>query len=45
MKLVYRTLRKISDWTVGGFYSDVYIDGQGNVPKDGPLIMYVRPTL
>jgi glycerol-3-phosphate O-acyltransferase/dihydroxyacetone phosphate acyltransferase len=41
LKLVYRALRKISDWTVAGYYSETYIEGQENIPKDGPLIMYV----
>jgi hypothetical protein len=40
-KLVYRALRKISDWTLGGFYSEVHIEGQENVARTGPLIMYV----
>ena len=45
LKLVYRALRKISEWTVTGFYEEVYVDGGGHVPKDGPLIMYVpNPT-
>lgn len=39
LKLVYRILRKISDWTVEGYYSETYIEGQENVPGDGPLIM------
>ncbi|KAF8815561.1 hypothetical protein BYT27DRAFT_7193306 [Phlegmacium glaucopus] len=39
LKLVYRFLRKISDWTVDGFYSEVYLEGQENVPKEGPLII------
>ncbi|KAI0794988.1 hypothetical protein C8Q75DRAFT_803827 [Abortiporus biennis] len=39
LKLVYRALRKISDWTVHGFYSNVYIEGEENVPKEGPLII------
>ncbi|KAJ8501720.1 hypothetical protein ONZ45_g12051 [Pleurotus djamor] len=38
-QLVYRLLRKISDWTLAGFYSEVYISGTENVPKDGPLIL------
>ncbi|KDR79223.1 hypothetical protein GALMADRAFT_243122 [Galerina marginata CBS 339.88] len=39
LKLVYRALRKISDWTVTGYYSESYVDGQANVPKNGPLII------
>ncbi|KAG6918108.1 hypothetical protein DXG01_016562 [Tephrocybe rancida] len=39
LKLVYRVLRKISDWSIGGFYSDVYVEGQENVSEDGPLII------
>ncbi|KAK0443087.1 glycerol-3-phosphate O-acyltransferase [Desarmillaria tabescens] len=39
LKLVYRILRKLSDWTVDGFYSEVYVEGAENVPKDGPLII------
>ena len=41
LKLVYRALRKISEWTLGGFYEEVYVDGQEHVPKDGPLIVWV----
>ena len=39
LKLVYRVLRKISDWTVAGYYSETYVEGKGNVPEGGPLIM------
>ncbi|KAK0199762.1 hypothetical protein DFS33DRAFT_1233865, partial [Desarmillaria ectypa] len=39
LKLVYRILRKLSDWTIDGFYSEVYVEGAENVPKDGPLII------
>ncbi|RDB26185.1 Glycerol-3-phosphate O-acyltransferase 1 [Hypsizygus marmoreus] len=39
LKLVYRALRKISDWTLAGFFSEVYVEGQRNVGKDGPLII------
>ena len=39
-KLVYRGLRQVSDWALR-FYSDIYVDGQENVPPDGPLIMCV----
>ncbi|KAK0186468.1 acyltransferase [Armillaria mellea] len=39
LKLVYRILRQLSDWTVDGFYSEVYVEGVENVPKDGPLII------
>ncbi|KAI0717400.1 acyltransferase [Cerioporus squamosus] len=38
LKLVYRGLRQISDWALH-FYSDIYVDGQENVPPDGPLII------
>ncbi|KAF9456312.1 hypothetical protein BDZ94DRAFT_1177998 [Collybia nuda] len=39
LKIVYRVLRKISDWTLGGFYSEVHVEGQENVPRAGPLII------
>ncbi|ESK94754.1 glycerol-3-phosphate o-acyltransferase [Moniliophthora roreri MCA 2997] len=39
LKLVYRTLRKISDWTIAGYYDGVQAHGRENVPKDGPLII------
>ncbi|EKM48244.1 uncharacterized protein PHACADRAFT_51675, partial [Phanerochaete carnosa HHB-10118-sp] len=38
-KLVYRALRQISQWTVDGFYSEVRVSGQENVPATGPLIV------
>ena len=45
LKLVYRTLRKISDWTVTGYYSDCVVEGGENVPETGPLIMYVAAAV
>ncbi|TFK50350.1 hypothetical protein OE88DRAFT_1808699 [Heliocybe sulcata] len=39
LKLVYRVLRKISDWALSEFYSEVYVEGQENVPQAGPLIV------
>ncbi|KAK0440329.1 hypothetical protein EV421DRAFT_1962302 [Armillaria borealis] len=39
LKVVYRILRQLSHWTVDGFYSEVYVEGAENVPKDGPLIV------
>ncbi|KAK7049857.1 hypothetical protein VNI00_005287 [Paramarasmius palmivorus] len=39
LKLAYRTLRKISDWAVTGYYDDVNVQGYENVPKDGPVII------
>ncbi|KZT25959.1 acyltransferase [Neolentinus lepideus HHB14362 ss-1] len=39
LKLVYRILRKISDWSLSEFYSEVYVEGQDNVPQAGPLII------
>lgn len=41
LKIVYRVLRKISDWTVAGYYSETCVEGQENIPLHGPLIMYV----
>lgn len=41
LELVYRALRKISYWTVHGFYSEVHIEDDGNLPRKGPLIMSV----
>ncbi|EIW75552.1 acyltransferase [Coniophora puteana RWD-64-598 SS2] len=37
--LAYRFLRKISDWTLEGFYSDVHVSGREHVPEEGPLII------
>ncbi|KAF9025222.1 hypothetical protein BDZ89DRAFT_953942 [Hymenopellis radicata] len=39
LQLVYRALRTISDWTVHGYYSELYVQGEENVPRDGPLII------
>ncbi|KAJ7494712.1 hypothetical protein B0H11DRAFT_2003083 [Mycena galericulata] len=39
LRLVYRILRKVSDWALVGFYSEVYIDSRNNVSKDAPLII------
>ncbi|KAG2030212.1 hypothetical protein BDR03DRAFT_878894 [Suillus americanus] len=39
LMVVYRLLRKISDWTMSGFYSEVCITGGENVPRDGPVII------
>ena len=38
-KLVYRSLRKISEWALDGFYSEVHVSGQENVPETGPVIL------
>ncbi|KAI8970577.1 glycerol-3-phosphate-1-acyltransferase [Trametes punicea] len=38
LKLVYRGLRQLSDWILH-FYSEIYVDGGENVPRDGPLII------
>lgn len=34
LKLVYRFLRKILDWMVDGFYSEVYLEAQQHVTED-----------
>ncbi|KAA1472683.1 acyltransferase [Dentipellis sp. KUC8613] len=39
LMLVYRALRKISDWTLSTFYAEVYVSGQENVPEKGPFIL------
>jgi glycerol-3-phosphate O-acyltransferase/dihydroxyacetone phosphate acyltransferase len=44
IKLVYRWLRKTSDFALEGFYSEVLIEGSENVPKDGPIIVYGDST-
>jgi hypothetical protein len=41
LKVVYRILRKISDWTLNGFYDEVHVEGYENVPKEGPIILCV----
>jgi glycerol-3-phosphate O-acyltransferase/dihydroxyacetone phosphate acyltransferase len=46
LRLVYRILRKISEWALVDFYSEVYVDdGQQTqtirVPKDAPIILYL----
>ncbi|KAI0826632.1 glycerol-3-phosphate-1-acyltransferase [Trametes gibbosa] len=38
LKVVYRGLRQVSDWALR-FYSEIYVDGEENVPRDGPLII------
>ncbi|KAI0067126.1 hypothetical protein BV25DRAFT_1835434 [Artomyces pyxidatus] len=37
--LVYFILRKISDWSMSIFYSEVEVVGKENVPKDSPLLV------
>lgn len=44
LKIVYRILRQVSDWTLTGFYSDVHVEGSENVPKHGPIILLVAST-
>ncbi|KAL0579986.1 hypothetical protein V5O48_001989 [Marasmius crinis-equi] len=39
LKIVYRILRKISDWTLAGYYDEVEVYGHENVPQEGPLIL------
>ena len=43
LKLVYRILRKISDWTIAGYYSEVYVEDQDIITDKDPVIMYVAP--
>ena len=42
-RLVYRTLRRLSKWLLA-YYSEVHVSGQENVPRDGPVILYVHTT-
>ena len=39
LKLVYRTLRLISDWVLPGFFSEVSVEGTENVRSEGALIL------
>ena len=39
--LVYRILVKISEWAINGYYSEIEVAGEDDVPKDDPLILYV----
>lgn len=41
---MYRVLRKLSAWVIGGWYSEVHVEGAENVSKTGPLILYVFLT-
>ncbi|KAH9975442.1 hypothetical protein BGW80DRAFT_99181 [Lactifluus volemus] len=40
--IVYIILRKISEWSLSTFYSDVHVDSSENVPKDGPLLVHSK---
>jgi glycerol-3-phosphate O-acyltransferase/dihydroxyacetone phosphate acyltransferase len=35
----HRILRKAGLWTMHGFFKDVEVDGEENVPEDGPLVV------
>ncbi|KAI0049368.1 hypothetical protein FA95DRAFT_1557028 [Auriscalpium vulgare] len=37
--VIYFILRKISDWSLTHFYSEVHVLGRENVPADGPLLI------
>ncbi|KAJ6531772.1 hypothetical protein B0H19DRAFT_455598 [Mycena capillaripes] len=40
LRLVYRILRKVSDWALVSFYSEAsVVSGEQNVPKETPLII------
>ncbi|KAF7316858.1 Glycoside hydrolase family 5 protein [Mycena chlorophos] len=39
MHLVYRALRRVSDWSCRYYFSEVYVDGAEFVPKDLPVIL------
>ncbi|EAU86620.2 hypothetical protein CC1G_07278 [Coprinopsis cinerea okayama7 len=39
LKLVYRGLRKVSDWILDGYFSEVVVEGKENVPVEGPLVI------
>ncbi|KAL0952573.1 hypothetical protein HGRIS_006829 [Hohenbuehelia grisea] len=39
LQLVYRFLRRLSDWILDRYYSEVFVDGKENVPRHTPLII------
>ncbi|KAJ3997441.1 glycerol-3-phosphate O-acyltransferase [Lentinula boryana] len=39
LQLVYRILRKISDWSVTGYYSEILVEGSENDKINGPVIL------
>lgn len=43
-KALHRVLRKLAGWAVWSFFSDVHVIEAANVPRDGPMIVYVAPA-
>ena len=41
-KVLYIIIRKLSDWALSSFFTEVRVIGGENVPKDGPIIVYVQ---
>lgn len=35
----HRILRKAGEWTMNGFFKEIQVQGQENVPEDGPLVV------
>lgn len=40
-KVLHRVLRQLSDWALSSFFTEIRVIGGENVPKDGPIIVYV----
>lgn len=35
----HRILRKAGEWTMNGFFKEIQVQGQENVPEEGPLVV------
>lgn len=44
-KVLHRLIRSISSLAVDTFFNEVRVIGGENVPKDGPIIVYVISLL
>lgn len=41
LKVLHRVIRKLANWAVLSFFTEMHVIGSENVPMDGPVIMYV----
>jgi glycerol-3-phosphate O-acyltransferase / dihydroxyacetone phosphate acyltransferase len=38
-KILHRVIRRMAEWAVWSFFTEVHVIGGENVPKDGPIIV------
>jgi len=41
-KVLHIIIRKLCDWALSSFFTEIRVIGGENVPKDGPIIVCVK---